>query len=150
MREYIVLEEKIVIPDSTENFVYYMNFMKDIIESRENVFNKWYDSQRDCVSVAKNADDILEKIIYPVIDRGTDYLIKKDICDDIFDRQSNYIVGRDVIKRNYLSMSLNLLNDIICDMFDEIQNINNTQQAAKQYRELRKESRGGLLVVGLG
>lgn len=150
MREYIVLEEKIVIPDSTENFVYYMNFMKDIIESRENVFNKWYDSQRDCVSVAKNADDILEKIIYPVIDRGTDYLIKKDICDDIFDRQSNYIVGRDVIKRNYLSMSLNLLNDIICDMFDEIQNINNTQQAAKQYRELRKESRGRFVGGGFG
>lgn len=140
MAEYNIAGCEVEIPESMENYVNYMSIMLPYCKNIKEDFNKWYSVQWNCQNVINNTNEILEKILNPIINRGIKLINDYGVYDIDYSTFCN----------QYLENSLNCFADALDDMLLEVDEIVQNQTEAKEYRQLRKASRGRAVGGGFG
>ncbi len=140
MTKYNIIGIEIEVPTSTENYITISNRMKNCYQNFDSEFNKWYSLQGSCANVFNNYEDLCDKFLLPIIDKGI----------EILNEQGIYFINREIFHREYFGDSDEELYDAIISMMNEIYDIEEERQDAKEYRTNRKELRGKWVGGGFG
>ena len=140
MTEYEIACEKVLIPTVAENDRCVRMGLQNLIEQVGDIFDKWYSSQYDCLSVYNNSDDIINRTIKPIIKKSVEML----------NEQGVYSINEDIFIDKYYSGGVDKYIDVLDMMLDEISDIDEQKRLEKKYREIRKASRGRVVGGGFG
>lgn len=140
MAKYSIAGYDIEIPESVENYENYMNTMLTYCYDIDKEFDSWYTSQWNCHNVYSNIDNILDRLLDPIIKKGIDLLSDYGVYD----------IDYNTLQSEYLADSFNGLNDVLDKMLWEIDDIIQKQMDEKEYRQIRKATRGRVVGGGFG
>lgn len=138
--EYNISNEVVKISTEMQNELYVRTSISGFILQIPDIFDKWYTSQYDCDSVYKNAVNVWNKTIEPIIKKGVEMLSAQGV----------YSIDEKIFVDKYLTESCFAFFDELDIMQDRVAIINGLKQAEKDFRQDRKQSRGRVVGGGFG
>lgn len=140
MKTYNILGSTVKISTEFENYMEFERQMIPLLENAEKEYNSWYEARSDCKSVYRNSADIISDILIPVADMGVSILNKNGV----------YNIDRRMLMNDYLIDCLDEYFEALDQMMDKLDQITQTQNREKEYRRMRKASRGRMVGGGFG
>lgn len=140
MTEYSIAGEKISIPTDVENERYVKTSTASLISQVGGIFDSWYSAQYDCNAVYKNAGNVMEKAIMPIITKGVKMLSDQGV----------YSIDEKIFIDKYIAGFASDFFDALETMQDRIEEIDDQQRIEKEYRQARKAGRGRVIGGGFG
>lgn len=140
MTEYLIADNEVQIPTEVENERYVKQNTEPLLANIGNIFDIWYASQSDCVTVNRNAGALIDKAIGPLVSKAVEMLSEQGV----------YSIDADLFVRKYLYGFDEEFYNTLDKMMDRINEIDGHLASEKRYRELRKASRGRVIGGGFG
>lgn len=140
MTEYSIAGEKITISTELENECYVRRQTDPLLSQVGSEFDKWYARQGDCISVCRNYKSVLGSAVFPLIEKAVEML----------NSQGVYSVDENIFFDKYISEVFRAFLDVLDDIEFEMEDIDGQAQEEREYRQLRKESRGRVVGGGFG
>ncbi len=140
MTTYNIHGTDITVSSAMENYRYIESVFLPYFESVPKQFREWYSDRYDCKDVYKKFSGIKYDILAPMVDR----------CISILTKNKIYTVDSTSFKKTYLKDHFDDLDDMAAEMMHKIAEIEGDQQAAANYRRMRKDSRGRWVGGGFG
>lgn len=140
MTEYSIAGEKITISTELENECYVRRQTDPLLSQVGSEFDKWYARQGDCISVCRNYKSVLGSAVFPLIEKAVEML----------NSQGVYSVDENIFFDKYISEVFSAFLDVLDDIEFTMEDIDGQAQEEREYRQLRKESRGRVVGGGFG
>lgn len=140
MTEYSIAGEKITISTELENECYVRRQTEPLLSQVGSEFDKWYARQGDCISVCRNYKSVMGSAVFPLIEKAVEML----------NSQGVYSVDENIFYDKYISEAFSAFLDVLDDIEFAMEDIDGQAQEEREYRQLRKESRGRVVGGGFG
>ena len=139
MGKYVLLGKTVEFSDSAERYYDYQSSRWEVLEKVKDEFTQWY---AGCITIGSVLSGYQKKAASLVVKYATDPLYNQLTSLEIYD----------VSEKAYDSKCLNfdVIDDAYVDIARKYQDILDTQEAEKEYREIRKDSRGRVVGGGFG
>lgn len=142
MTTYDISGNIVIIHNDVENERYLRTTTDEYINSVKECFDSWYSAQGNCYAIEKEADNLYNDSIGPLIEKGI----------DILGAQGVYSLDGKAFYDKYVQKYCSTINTYcaINDMLEEINAVNIRQGEEEMYRRARKAGRGRVIGGGFG
>lgn len=140
MTNYNIAGQILEISTAEENYRQYTLMMNEYTKNVRSDFQRWYSKQDGIKEVYDNWPNIVEELFGPISDKGVEILNEHEI----------YTMNSGMLLDECVNGCVADFRDAVYDLMDDVDEIEDSQKEAREYRRERKANRSRAVGFGFG